>query len=464
MKRLKNLFPLAALLLASACASEPEQIPASGENNNNGNILKTCPLILNVSKTNFDPLTRADGDEDPADEESSWVEGDKIYLTFTNGSETTSGEAKFSNGVWSVSYYGELAYGSAAKCQALYVDYFTKPESDDYVEGNFLPLTPYDALYEDAGGQYLFNGTTLTVTADLKPKTGRMRFAGESGENIKVNGIATYSLYDRLNASFSKSSDNKIVLTVDKSGYTPYIYGEFINPEKPRMNIGLATTGFTRLLPSDIFKQGESGYISIPTPEEHNTWREALIFSLGDAEMVMLPVYNSSTEKLFYLAETELTEEQYAAFTPGVTTGKKSKLPKTMSSSGDYTTVLGNLNLATGLSFRVPSYAEWYFAFCGGNQTNPFTYSGSNDVNAVAWFAGNSEGKAHDVKKLQPNSLGFYDMSGNVCEICKYSSSYYYYYGGYYGSNSSGSTLAGINYDSSSSYISYTGYRFALDF
>jgi len=79
--------------------------------------------------------------------------------------------------------------------------------------------------------------------------------------------------------------------------------------------------------------------------------------------------------------------------------------------------------------YRLPTEAEWEFAARGGHigiNRNSFTYSGSNDVNKVAWHDGNSGGKilnwltksTHPVGTKEANELGIHDMSGNILEWC----------------------------------------------
>ena len=70
--------------------------------------------------------------------------------------------------------------------------------------------------------------------------------------------------------------------------------------------------------------------------------------------------------------------------------------------------------------YRLPTGMEWIFAAKGGNQSLHYTYSGSNDINAVAWWGystgGNSDFGCHIVGTKAPNELGIYDMSGNCWE------------------------------------------------
>ena len=69
--------------------------------------------------------------------------------------------------------------------------------------------------------------------------------------------------------------------------------------------------------------------------------------------------------------------------------------------------------------YRLPTEVEWEYLARGGQLTGTqTTFSGSNTLDLVGWNTENDDGKTHEVKLKKPNSLGLYDMSGNILEWC----------------------------------------------
>ena len=123
----------------------------------------------------------------------------------------------------------------------------------------------------------------------------------------------------------------------------------------------------------------------------------------------------------FMIGETPVTQELWQAVmgsNPSYFTGDMQR-PVEQVSWDDCQTFIRKLNQLTGQNFRLPSEAEWEYAARGGNRSKGCKYAGSNDVDTVAWYNGNSNRTTHPVKTKQPNELGIYDMSGNVREWCQ---------------------------------------------
>ena len=104
--------------------------------------------------------------------------------------------------------------------------------------------------------------------------------------------------------------------------------------------------------------------------------------------------------------------------------GKGDNYPAYRISFNEVKTFIGKLNEYTGLNFALPTEAQWEYAARGGANTNYTLYAGGDNVLEYAWIDENSD-KCSEVGKKNPNTLGLYDMSGNVWEMCQ---DWYYNY------------------------------------
>ena len=147
----------------------------------------------------------------------------------------------------------------------------------------------------------------------------------------------------------------------------------------------------------------------------------------GNANIDELPAHEVTLAS-YSIGQTEVTQELWQAVmgtNPSSFTGDLQR-PVEQVSWEDCQEFIARLNAITGKNFRLPTEAEWEYAARGGNKSNGTMYAGSDNLEDVAWYYGNSyavgtesdDYGTHVVGSKHGNELGLYDMCGNVFEWC----------------------------------------------
>ena len=183
----------------------------------------------------------------------------------------------------------------------------------------------------------------------------------------------------------------KDMIFVKGGKYTPC----FTDDEKEVYDLEVCRYQITEKMWLEVMENNPSKFKGIYKPVDTVTWWQALEFCNKLSEKYNLePVYDLSKKRILMI--NQLGEEKVS---PDIADFKKTE------------------------GFRLPTEVEWEWFARGGQiaideGTFSYKYSGSDNVDEVAWYDKISNDETKNVGTKNPNQLGLFDCSGNIWEWC----------------------------------------------
>ncbi|MBQ7205403.1 MAG: SUMF1/EgtB/PvdO family nonheme iron enzyme [Muribaculaceae bacterium] len=245
-----------------------------------------------------------------------------------------------------------------------------------------------------------FGDEVCTVRSGLKGDVNMDGAVDISDATMLINYLLDGNSVDVNSIAADVNEDSAIDISDATTLINYLLYGEW----------PVITEGFTVNGVSFTMVTVEGGSFMMGATEEEDA--DYQVFKGSPKHQVTLSTYR--------IGQTEVTQELWLAVMGSNPSADQSDLqyPVNNVSWNDCDTFITRLNALTGMRFRLPTEAEWEFAAQGGSRSKGYVYSGSSDLDEVAWINTNSENHVHQVGTKKANELGLYDMNGNIEEWC----------------------------------------------
>lgn len=259
-------------------------------------------------------------------------------------------------------------------------------------------------------------GFTMRVSIQNKSRikiNGETRAIVQQGDTLKIYFAPGHKTPDTVMVYNHNKKGNTLLYPANKTDYKEYctidIDSAGLSPqssrEKQHIMDSMSASSILNLDNDMVFVKGGTFLMGISDTTD---------IEGGEDQRPQHKVFLNS----FYISKYEVTQALWmAVMDTNPSVHKDCYLcPVDHISWNEAQLFISKLNKMTTHHYRLPTEAEWEYAAKGGIMSKGYIYSGSNDINEVAWYY--TITGSHRTGTKKPNELGLYDMSGNIIEWC----------------------------------------------